>query len=245
MTRQRTVRVISAAAALAVVAACGHGPAQPSTVVTTLSATRFLAFGDSMTAGKVASGVIDASISYPTQLLSMLQHQYATQAFMMTNDGLNNETAADYGLGGGVTRLDPELVRYQPEVLLLLEGANDLNAGGAANIPTAIQALQTMIRTARARNVRVVIATLPPQIAQPPGAIVRSNSAALVAPFNAQLIQMASSEQTPVVDLYTGMLPRVTDWIDTDGLHPNAAGYQQMAGLFLTTVSSTFVNRFN
>lgn len=198
-----------------------------------------------MTAGKVASGVIDPSISYPTQLLSMLQHQYPAQTFAVTNDGLNNETAADYGLGGGATRLDPELVRYQPEVLLLLEGVNDLNAGGAANIPAAIQALRTMIRTARARNVRVVIATLPPQIAQPPGPIVLSNSVALVAPFNDQLIQMASSEQTPVVDLYAAMLPRVTDWIDTDGLHPNPAGYQQMAELFLTTVSSTFGNRFN
>ena len=60
--------------------------------------------------------------------------------------------------------------KFKPDVLLLLEGLNDLD-GTAAAQQTAISNLQSMIQMARGQGVRVIISTLLPQ--NPAGAMRR------------------------------------------------------------------------
>ena len=211
-----------------------------------LSVTNFLAFGDSITAGEIPDDVdtpafvirpqaVHMELAYPLDLQALLQQRYASQTISVFNDGVQGETT-----GYGLARLPAEIALHHPDVLLLLEGVNDLDEGFDGQ--TALDNLRSMIRIARARNARVMVGTLLPQ--NPSGCSrcrVTAASAALIVPFNNLLKPMALAEGALVVDTYSGLLPDLADWLSPlDGLHPTAAGYQQMAQLFFKQIIASF-----
>ncbi len=156
LQRPPSLRPVDLLAATLAAAACGS-PAQPSVtrIPAQLSVTQFLAFGDSITAGEVPTPgafglqlrVVEPSKSYPAQLQTLLLMRYAPQAIQVANDGVPGEAAT-----AGAIRLPRDLARYHPDVLLLLEGANDLDALGSGGVQPALDALRSMIRTARANG---------------------------------------------------------------------------------------------
>ncbi|HEX3704609.1 MAG TPA: GDSL-type esterase/lipase family protein [Vicinamibacterales bacterium] len=211
-----------------------------------LSVKKFLAFGDSITDGEIPDptdtpltfhpSIVQRDKAYPQDLQGLLQQRYADPAISVINDGRSKETTTQ-----GLARLRGELAANTPDVLLLLEGVNDLD-GTATAQQTALNNLQTMIQTARGLGIQVIVGTLTPQ--NPPGECgcrVTAASAALVVQFNPLLTSMAKSAGALVVDVYAGLLPDLTDWISPlDGEHPTAAGYQQMAQLFFATIEANF-----
>lgn len=238
-----TTRSRHLCAALVLVAGGCSSPAQPTGGVTAiavprLSVTSFLAFGDSITAGAVAGadGVtlsfIDPSQAYPGELQASLRQRYPAQPIVVVNDGLSGETAVD-----GAARLPGELSRYHPQVLLLLEGVNDLHGSlGPGGFPPAISALRTMIQKAQGTGAQVVIGTLLPAV---PGALF-PGTVALIAPFNAELTPMALESGALVVDLHSAFLADVADWIGPDGLHPSLAGHRKLAQAFFDSIQANF-----
>lgn len=220
-----------------------------------LSRTVFLAFGDSMTEGEItvpattSTGAIGAdgfpnfrlivvpSESYPTKLLGLMRARYFTQAqqFVVTNAGKSGEWAVD-----GARRLPGVLAATRPQVVLLLSGANDLEAqANAAGVNNALVGLQTMVRAARASGAAVFIATLPPgraggRLSLPPS---------LIQAVNDGIRAGAPVEGATLVDLNVAMAPNVTTLIGIDGLHPTEAGYQRMAETFFTTIRTAFEGR--
>jgi lysophospholipase L1-like esterase len=211
----------------------------------TLDATRFLAFGDSITAGEVTvpmSPSIDApplltmivvpSASYPSQLMPQLQSRYATQAtqIAMVNEGRPAESAVS-----GVPRLSQLLANGNHQVLLLLHGYNDLLGSGEAAIPRVAQALDDMARDGRSRGLHVYIAQLTPPI---PGR-QRSISDSVIRHMNDEVRIIAAGEGADLVDLYTALAADVTRYIGVDGLHPTEAGYRRMADEFYARIRQT------
>src|SRR5262249_62144245 len=87
-------------------------------------------------------------------------------------------------------RFSQVLAGGQYDVALILEGANDLQNRDDRDIPPAISALQSMVRDARSRGVRVILATLPPENPQGKYGLAWS----LVPTFNTQLKVMAGGE---------------------------------------------------
>ncbi len=91
-----------------------------------LSATRFLAFGDSLTAGVLSPAVtlliVSPPDSYPFGLQSRLVSRYRQQTPVVLNEGNPGELAS----GTGVQRFRSVLLQNRPEVVLLMEGTNDL-----------------------------------------------------------------------------------------------------------------------
>jgi lysophospholipase L1-like esterase len=220
-----------------------------------LSRTTFLAFGDSLTEGEItvpvstSTGAIDAdgfpnfrlivvpSESYPTKLLALLRNRYFTQAqqFIVTNSGKGKEWALD-----GAKRLPSVLAATRPQVVLLLAGANDLEAlPNGTGLNNAIVGLQTMVRTARTSGAAVFLATLPP--VRPGGRL--SLNVSLVQSLNATIRTGAPVEGATLVDLDAAMAPNVATLIGVDGLHPTEAGYQRMAEAFFTAIRTTFEGR--
>jgi lysophospholipase L1-like esterase len=214
----------------------------------TLTRTRFLAFGDSTTAGEVSSptatGLSDTeawnsplivvpSASYPTQLLNLLTTRYTTQAssLQVTNAGVSGEAASE----GGVARFPGVMSTVRPEAVLLLEGYNDLNLYGSRGISAAIAALDTMAKEARGRGARVFLASLTPP--RPGGR--NSIDPALVIEFNSRLRTLASGEGAVFVDLYSALQSSLTTYIGIDGLHPTEAGYRRMAEEFFVAIRAT------
>lgn len=197
----------------------------------TLAATKFLAFGDSMTAGQsatVASRPMELTTvtSYPLMLERDLRAMYTAQDVRVTNAGKSGEWAAD-----GMFRLRAELVAAAPQAVLLLEGVNDL---GAVGVTATVDSLDYMIQLCQAQRATVFVATLPPE--RPGG--VRTNPVALITSFNDGIRRIARNRGAVLVDLDLAFGNDYT-LLSEDGLHPNAAGYQRMAQTFLAAIRST------
>lgn len=202
-----------------------------------LSRSRFLAFGDSITAGEVTvpmAGsdwtrlILVPAASYPTVLRDRLVRSYVLQTPTVVNAGQPGQSATQ-----ALPRFTDALNAQQPEVVLLLMGFNDLVS--VASVNAAATALTTMARDARLRGMRVFIGTLTPTI---PGR-QRSMDQSLLDAMNVRIRQIAVTESAVLVDLYEALLPSVGSWIGVDGLHPNEAGYARMADVFYNAIRAT------
>lgn len=211
------------------------------TVPPRLSRTRFLAFGDSITAGEVTAPlfgvltldprqyrqIVVPSASYPAVLDRLLEARYLAQSPSVVNAGVPGEWAAD-----APPRLRSAITANQPEVIFLLSGHNDL--GSTSQALGGYDGLVQMVREAKTSGARIYLATLLPSI---PGRL-RSQPMPLLLQFNDAIRALALSENIGLVDLYTLMLPDVNTLIGVDGLHPNEAGYTRIANLFFAVVRS-------
>ncbi len=207
-----------------------------------LAKTNFLAFGDSMTQGEVSNPIsttndadgfpaftlqIVPSAAYPRQLQLQLSSRYTQQVVQMTNAGIAGETASH-----GAQRFPGIMSSLRPEVVLLLDGANDLSALGEAGFSSAIAAIESMAKEARLRNARVFLANLPPTRLGGRNSISDSTIQA----FNVRVASIARGENAILVDLHSAMAGAVNTYIGADGLHPNEMGYQKMAETFFTAI---------
>jgi lysophospholipase L1-like esterase len=228
------------AIALAVsVAACGGTAALPTAAsaatapvppVLRLTRTRFLVFGDSLTAGTTSPAMttLGAGLpeSFPFKLLALLTARYAGQPIVVENEGRPAESAQS-----GALRLPGVLRALAPEVVILLHGVNDVTFYGTAGVGRTAEYLNTMARDARLSGAEVVICTLPPQ--RPGGG--RAGDPAAIAAYNDALRDIARGEAALLVDFDRS----ITDLslIGVDGLHPTEAGYARMAQLLAGALS--------
>lgn len=224
-------------AACAVMAAgCSNSPSGPTDggSVPTLSRTRFLAFGDSITAGELTSqvtGGISKMVvlpiaSYPSNLLAQLSARYATQvaALRVTNAGMPGEK-----IFGGAERFPAALTADLPDAVIIMEGVNDLWLIGP-DVTTSL--VRTMVVTAKGWGVRVFVGSMLPTV---PGRPRSVNPADLKA-LNVRLKRMAAEEGAVFVDLYTPLQPEAASLIGVDGLHPNEAGYRRVAQIYFDAI---------
>jgi lysophospholipase L1-like esterase len=193
-----------------------------------LQYTRFLAFGDSITEGVVSPAPsilrrLDAPQSYPSLLQVALAARYTAQSIVVLNRGLAGER-----LARGRDRLPGVLDQDQPEVLLLLEGINNLR-----NVETDELAddMDAMIRSARRRGVVVLVAELLPISDQREAGSRRGTQAAIRA-FNEQIRRLSHEFGLgDPVDLHTPFVENPS-LLGADGLHPTEAGYVRIAEIF-------------
>ena len=191
-----------------------------------LAVTRFLAFGDSITAGVVSppagSSRLDSFNAYPSRLQRGLASRYRTQDIRVVNAGLPGEDAVD-----AVGRFNAELRRHRPQVVLLMEGTNDLDVISGAGPGRAAAALDRMVAVARAARVDTFLMTVPPQRGK--------GASALVPSFNNSLRSIAARRGAVLIDVHrllltgscTGLQP--IPCIGRDGLHPTEQGYRLIA----------------
>lgn len=203
-----------------------------------LVTTKFVAFGDSITEGKQASGQVGTT--YPMFLAQKLAERYAVQAtdLAVVNAGCGGETIAPHPppCVGGVTRLSEVLTSTQPGVVMIQEGVNDLALGQP--VAAVMDGLRAMVREAKQRGVHVLLATLTPLRA---GGTPPRGDAALphLAEANAQIAALAAAEAVDLVDVYAAF-GGPDPYIDVDGLHPTQAGYEKMADTFLALIQQRF-----
>lgn len=214
-------------------------PPPPPTPV--LGITRILAFGDSMTYGTTQPaygfGPLTAglAVSYPYKLETMLSAEYSSQEIVTLNAGKPGEEATDPRTQN---RFSAMLSEAQPHVVLLMEGANDLNnipAGSSVNakITATANAMEDMVRDATARGVKVMLATLPPQRegGRNAGAVT------FLSRYNDALKQIAATKGALLVDV-NAQFPLLL--IGQDGLHPTDEGYDKLAEIFRNAIVSAF-----
>ena len=247
------------AAALMLAGACGANPARPTPPppvveppppppppppepAPVLSITRILAFGDSMTAGTTSEPLASSFAfspglpeSYPYKLQELLAARYTDQSIETENAGKPGEFVS-----AGRERLDGVLTEAQPEVLLLMEGANDLNrsarlSGSAltAAIQDTVNDIEDMVREAQRRNVTVMLATLPPQREDSP----KGSAARFLSRYNDGLKAMAAKKGAILIDVNSEM---PLSLIGQDGLHPTEEGYRVIAEVFASALAAYY-----
>jgi lysophospholipase L1-like esterase len=183
--------------------------------VTLETRTRVAAIGDSITLGT-------GYTPYPTALLGLLGSGY----LMTTSAGAGYNTTQILANYTGAQVQDRRF-----NVLLVLGGINDVRAGTAA--ATTEANLQAIYDGQRAQGGRLMIATMLPWKAcafyTDPYELVRQE-------INAWIRAYGAANGVPVVDFSatfdngTGQMR--AEWDSGDHLHPNTAGYAEMAAQF-------------
>jgi lysophospholipase L1-like esterase len=209
----------------------------------TISRTKFLAFGDSITVGWTSelnpSGdpvyllSTLTTQSYPSVLQSLLAARYTTQSITVLNEGKGGERAQD-ALG----RASAAFNGNRPDVVLIMMGYNDLGVG-EAGIDPGIRAVNDLVKEARFRGARVLLATLTP----PPIGVNRGIGNTTISRFNERLKDVARGENIPLVDVYAALAVDPNRYNSADGRHLNAAGYRLVAETFMTAIRNEFENR--
>ncbi|HXW03725.1 MAG TPA: GDSL-type esterase/lipase family protein [Vicinamibacterales bacterium] len=201
----------------------------------TLAWTRFLAFGDSITEGVTSPAPelltrLATPEAYPGQLQQMLAARYTAQEITVLNRGIAGERLAE-----GVRRLPRVLDEDQPDVLLLLEGVNNIR-----NVSTDELAddLDEMVRSARRRGVEVVLATLlPVSDSREAG---RPGTQRAIRELNEEILRIARRHGLGApADLYNLFL-QTPSLLGRDGLHPTAEGYVRMAEVFFEVIRERY-----
>jgi lysophospholipase L1-like esterase len=244
-------RVAGCAIAIALFAAgaCSSGPTGPSqnppTTGPQLQRTRFMAFGDSVTAGEITVPVTGLTlkgfpnskliqvpaVSYPTVLTSLLTTRYTSQsqAIVVTNQGLGGEKA-EFALPRFVAALDAN----RPEVVLLMEGYNDVCCGnGEVGLRVMEDGINAMIIEARSRGVRVLLGNLAPATLGDRFINELQKDAA-----NERLRDIATAQGAYLVDIFNTLLPDLSANIGVDGMHPTELGYRRMAQAFFAAIQA-------
>jgi lysophospholipase L1-like esterase len=147
---------------------------------------------------------------------------------------------ANYGLGGERTpnardRFIAGLNFVRPEVVILLEGANDIPAGENGAASTAAANVRAMADEAQRRGIRVFIGTPVPG---KPG--FRQINTFLLVDYVSRMRTVAAQSGATLIDFYALMLPEADRLIGIDGLHPNEAGYAKMADIVFQAIQSAF-----
>ena len=215
--------------------------------------TNFVAFGDSITWGEngqpdVSCGVTTTSTletlgqirpliqypdaqQYPTVLRGLLAARYLAQAatIAVANRGKPGERA---GAPDTLVRFNSVLAGSAYQAVLLMEGTNDIFSGDNTQIPTAIAGLRAMIRSAKQRNVRPFLATVPPMVLG--GS--RACGYQVVPQLNLAITALASQESVTLIDVYGGFGTSYAQYFGSDGLHPNDQGYAKIADIFFNAL---------
>jgi lysophospholipase L1-like esterase len=228
-----------------------------------LAATNFLAFGDSITSGKIAvdcpSGggatacraqtLGEGPGTWISDLLrfsprfgeeSPAAYPRALQSMLANRYAVQAFVVVNEGNSGevvadGRTRLTQSLNAGTPQVLLLQEGANDMTAARPP-IEAIVNDFRAMVRDARGRGVQVFLGTLLPQREGACRAYDYCDGVNDVVATNARLRTMAAVEGAVLVDLYQGFEGQTATLLGIDGLHPNEGGYQKMAEMFFEAI---------
>jgi acyl-CoA thioesterase-1 len=167
---------------------------------------KIVAFGDSLTAG---FGLLEKE-SYPY----LLQQKLAADGFDLEviNAGVSGDTTL-----GGLERIDWVLEMENIKILILELGANDLMRGVP---PAKVKSnLDTMIRKAKAKNVRVLLCGM---LAPPGGGTDYSRDFINLFP------DLATEHKLDFLPFLLDGIAMKKELNQADGIHPNAEGERLM-----------------
>ena len=252
--RMARVALVCLVAVGLLASACG-GPTSPSPIVPdppsnpapppptpvpvsppTLRVARILAFGDSITWGTTSQPLITTLTaglpeSYPFKLQTLVTARYTAQTITVLNVGNPGEKVLD---SGTLKRFSDRVSEAKPELILLMEGANDLNnIQGSVNdaITVIVGNLEEMVKEAVRRGIPIMVGTLPPE------RVAKRSAAAFLPRFNDAIRVMAAKKGGILVDV-NAQFPE--SLIGQDGLHPTEQGYQRLAEIYLEAIKGLY-----
>ncbi len=175
-----------------------------------------IAFGDSTTAGNE-----QATRGYAPKLAHLLNSN--GKPSVVANYGKWSEKTTE-----GVNRIDAVLAAFPANLILIMEGTNDIRGG--LSVDTTRHNLQTMINKAKAAGVTPALSTLTPSN--------KAGSETLIPQvWNPMIKSLASSNSLILADNYAATIGSWGSLTD-DGIDPNDAGHQVLANTWYAKIAS-------
>ncbi len=161
-----------------------------------------------------------------------------TEGWLKGIVGINSADVLNRGVGGQTTaqmlvRFRADVLNLNPKIVHLMAGTNDIAGNtGPTSINRIKEAIMSMVEQARGRDIRVILASIPP--AKSFGWNPRVNPVPHIRTMNKWIAEYAAKEGLTHVDYYSAL----ADWdgafnrsLTFDGVHPNAEGYAVMGNL--------------
>jgi lysophospholipase L1-like esterase len=187
------------------------------TLSNTSHGANIIAFGDSTTAGNE-----QATRGYAPKLAHLLNSN--GKPSVVANYGKWSEKTTQ-----GVNRIDSVLAAFPANLILIMEGTNDIRGG--LSVDTTRHNLQTMINKSKAAGVTPALSTLTPSN--------KAGSETLIPQvWNPMIKSLASSNSLILADNYAAT---IGSWgsLNDDGIHPNDAGHQVLANTWYAKIAPT------
>lgn len=164
-----------------------------------ITVSRIVCFGDSLTWGYGATWEKD----YPTRLEEMT-------GIEVINSGVSGNTTAD-----GLARLEDDVLAFEPDVVLITLGGNDLK--NRVSLDTARANLLGIIQRIQAAGAMVILGGI---------------DIPLYGKGYAEMYESVARQTGSVLisNILEGIFSRPD--LMSDSIHPNDKGYQIMAGIF-------------
>jgi len=204
-----------------------------------------VAFGDSVTQGVMEHNVLDAENVYHRVLQSRLEELFPTTTFSTINAGVSGGNVPQ-----AIERLDRDVLRRMPDLVLVAFGLND-SLAGADGIANFRDGLRFMVRTIREKTDSDVMLLTPPFMARRisyrihpehmPMAeqILESQNSGMLASYADSIRAVACELGISLTDIHQEWSRMASDNLDTDvwlanGLnHPDDRGHRLAASLIL------------
>ncbi len=218
-----------------------------------LGATRFIAFGDSITEGENGRpapslrSFIDLPNIYPLKLEELLNTEFPGQGIVVLNRGAGGAFVEQ-----SVEQLPRVLETDRGDALLLLDGYNNLlsectpdrstSAACARKIADVVSGLRECVRIAKrpTAGIRyVLVSTLTPPGPYTGGPRDRRIAGDAITRTNASLAEMVRAEGVILVDAYARFSGHEGEYVDQDGLHLRPAGYEALARAFFDAIAAS------
>jgi lysophospholipase L1-like esterase len=177
----------------------------PVKAPTPFAVYRFVALGDSLTSWPTSG-------PWCSRLDSLDAH-----LTLVNNAGIPGDTTA-----GMLARLDRDVWAYNPSVLFVMGGSNDIGLG--VSTASTIANLKGIIKAANSKGVRVFLMQIPPEAWQSSSGAINSLNAAIVALGNANKVVVIDTH-SPLSTSNGTYQAKYT----TDGVHFTDAGAQVVA----------------
>lgn len=208
---------------------------------TPIQALEILTLGDSITQGlqrnasRVIYGIVNpvngaANIGGYQPLLNTSLDKHIEPSTVY-NWGIAGETSK-----GGLMRIQNVLNSRPADYILILYGANDLNAGISASTTQAN--IRSMVRTCRAANITPIISELTPY---------NLHTSRIEYQYNPLLNELSLEENVAIVAMYKNMIQNwnILPLHSGDGLHLSNEGYVVMSELWFQTIQKLNADAYN
>lgn len=167
--------------------------------------------------------------------------------FWRFNEYFPDRDFINRGISGQITgqmlgRMEADVVRLQPAVMLVLAGTNDIARG--ISLPTIEGNLTAIADLADFHQIKVIVASVLPvsdyhKDVNPNYEMTRTRPPATIRALNDWIKSLCTVRSFTYLDYYSAMVDASgflkADFAD-DGLHPNGAGYRVMAPLALAAI---------
>jgi len=202
-----------------------------------------VAFGDSVTQGFAEHTLLDFEAVYHRQLQQKLESLFPSTTFSTLNAGVGGTSATE-----GFTRLERDVIRHQPDLVLIGFGLND-SLSGPSGLPSFEAALNNILEQIHNQTQADAILITPPFMATKrtprihpeheafAGDIIRAQVEGFLDQYAQVIRNVAQQNNTPLADVHREWQHLREIGVDTDlwlanGLnHPNKAGHTLAAEL--------------